>query len=84
VKRDRRAALEAIDIEIMRRFLRHDPSNPVFEIIDPVATQAAFDGFEHLPQRSKMQLYGALTAAIWLGGHEIALPRSVTGPQDTR
>jgi hypothetical protein len=73
--RDRRALVEADDVEVMRRFLRYDPSNPVFEIIDPVATGAALDGFEHLPQRSKVQLYGALTAAIWLGGHEIALPR---------
>jgi hypothetical protein len=74
---DRRATVEAVDVDIMRRFLRYDPSNPVFEIIDPAATEQALDRFEQLPPREKMQLFGALTAALWLGGHEIALPRSL-------
>jgi hypothetical protein len=74
---DRRATLEAVDVDIMRRFLRYDPSNPVFEIVDPVAIKQSLDEFGNLPQREKMQLFGALTAALWLGGHEIALPRSL-------
>jgi hypothetical protein len=76
--RDGRAQLEEVDLEVMRRFLRHDPANPVFEIIDPVATQRTLDNFGSLHERQRMQVYGALTAAIWLGGHEIALPREVS------
>jgi hypothetical protein len=73
--RDRRAATEAVDLDIMNRFLRDDPSNPLFDIVDPVATAHALDRFDTLTIREKLQLYGALTAAIWLGGHEIAPPR---------
>ena len=73
--RDRRAASEAEDLELMRRFVVDDPSNAVFEIVDPVATARALDGFDGLGNAPKRQLYGALTAAIWLGGSEIALPR---------
>ncbi len=72
--RDRRAASEAVDLDIMNRYLRDDPSNPLFEIVDPVATGQALDRFDDLTIREKLQLYGALTGAIWLGGHEIALP----------
>ena len=77
VNRERRAETEAIDLGIMRDFLRYDPSNSVFDIIDPVATHEALDRFSSLTAPEKMQLYGALTAAIWLGGHEIALPRQL-------
>jgi len=73
--RDRRAASEAEDLELMRRFVVDDPSNAVFEIVDPVATARALDGFDGLGNAPKRQLYGGLTAAIWLGGSEIALPR---------
>lgn len=68
-----------IDLGIMREFLRHDPLNPVFDIIDPVATHGALDRFSSLAETEKMQLYGALTAAIWLGRYEIALPRQIPG-----
>jgi hypothetical protein len=75
VNRDRRAQFEAVDLDLMRRFLRYDPANPVFEILDPAGVQRALDSFDSLAEGQKHQLYGALTAAIWLGGHEIALPR---------
>ena len=80
VAADRRAKLRELDLEIMRRFLGEDPSNPVFELIDPVATARALDRFASLHERDRMQLYGALTAAVWLGGHEIALPRHLRAP----
>jgi hypothetical protein len=73
--RDQRAKVAALDLDIMRRFLRDDPSSSLFEIFDPVATQQALDRFASLTERQRVQLYGALTAAIWLGGYEIALPR---------
>lgn len=78
VGRDQRARLAEDDREVMRRFLREDLSNPVFDIIDPGAARDAVDGFEHLPERHKLQLYGALSAAIWLGRYEVALPRGIT------
>jgi hypothetical protein len=74
VSGDHLADREAVDLAIMRRFLQEDPSNPVFEIIDPVATRQALDRYPSLVQAHKRQLFGALTAAIWLGGHEIELP----------
>jgi hypothetical protein len=72
--RDLRAKVEAVDLEVMRRLLQGDPSNPLFEIVDPVAVNRALDEYQSLPHAHKQQLYGALTAAIWLGRHEIANP----------
>ena len=39
--------------------------------------EQSLDRFAGLGEVQKAQLYGALTAAIWLGGHEIALPRGI-------
>ncbi|MEY2459905.1 MAG: hypothetical protein QOG30_1735, partial [Acidimicrobiaceae bacterium] len=49
VNRDLRSKDEELDLDIMRRFLRDDPSNPLFDIVDPIATQAALDRFATLP-----------------------------------
>ena len=57
-------AAQALDLDIMRRLLRHDPSNPVFDIIDSVATERVLANFGGLFERQRMQVYGALTAAI--------------------
>lgn len=75
VRGDRRAATAATDLDIMRRFLGEDASSALFDVIDPVATRHALDRFETLRESQRRQLYGALTAAIWLGGHEITLRR---------
>jgi hypothetical protein len=72
---DRRAQTAATDLDIMRRFLGEDAPSALFEIIDPVATRRALDQFHTLREPQRRQLYGALSAAIWLGGHEIAVPR---------
>ena len=77
VNRDRRARFDAIDLDLMRRYLRYDPANPVFEVLDPIGTERALEAFPSLDEGQKRQLYGALTAAIWLGGHEIPLPRQL-------
>ena len=82
VGRDLRAAAAEVDLDMMRRFLCDDQSNPLFEIVDPVATRRAVDAFATLNERDRVQLYGALTGAIWLGGHEIALPHAVLEPAD--
>jgi hypothetical protein len=70
---DRRRRSEGDDVEVMRRFLLDEPSNPVFDLIDRTRVEAAVTDFDGLAEPSKRQLYGALTAAIWLGGHEITL-----------
>jgi len=44
-------------------------------MIAPAALHVAPDQFASLDEPQKMQLFGALTVAIWLDGHEIALPR---------
>jgi hypothetical protein len=72
-----RAKSQVADVEVMRRMFRHDPANPAFEIIDAGAAQRAADGFDTLSERQQVQLYGALAAVIWLGGHEVALPRDL-------
>ena len=66
------------DVEIMRRLFRHDPTNPAFELIDARAASRALDEFERLSEGERMQLYGALTAVIWLGGHEVPLPHELS------
>jgi hypothetical protein len=66
-----RRRAEQTDREVMRRYLLGDRSNPVHDLLDRRATETAIAGFGLLPEREKAQLYGALTAAIWLGGHEI-------------
>lgn len=83
VRQERRAESEAVDVDIMREYLRHDSSNPVFDIIDPVATGEALNRFSALAEPDRVQLFGALTAAIWLGGHEITLPRELARTQST-
>jgi len=72
-----RANSQVADVEIMRRMFRHDAANPAFEIIDAGAAQRAVDRFDTLSERQQVQLYGALGAVIWLGGHEVALPHDL-------
>jgi hypothetical protein len=74
VRREYRAKAWSKDVEIMRRMLRHDSANPAFELIDAGATQGALDRFDTLPESQRLQVYGALSAVIWLGGQEVALP----------
>jgi hypothetical protein len=66
------------DVEIMRRLFRHDAANPAFELIDASAASQALDRFDRLSESERMQVYGALTAIIWLGGHEVVLPRELS------
>lgn len=70
---DSRRRHEPTDVEIMRRHLLGDRSNPVFEVVDRDAVEVALDRFAELGEPAKRQLYGALTAAMWLGGAELAV-----------
>jgi len=78
VVREWRRRHESTDIEIMRRYLLGDRSNPVFDVIDRHAVEEALGRFAELTEPAKRQLYGALTAAMWLGGSELTLPVHAT------
>ena len=72
---DRLAENAQIDAQLMQRYLVDERSNPLFEIVDPAAIARQVASFAAIDARERAQLYGALSAAIWLGGHEVALPR---------
>jgi hypothetical protein len=78
VAREYRAQVRSRDAEIMRRMFRHDAANPAFELIDANAAQRAVDHFDTIPENQRLQLYGALSTIIWLGGHEVPLPRGLS------
>jgi hypothetical protein len=78
--REHRAKARATDIGVMRSLFRRDGVNPAFELIDADAARRALDRFPTLTERQRLQLYGALTAVIWLGGHEMALPPELSAP----
>jgi hypothetical protein len=78
VAQEHRARERGTDVEIMRKLFRRDPENPAFELIDASAASHALDRFDRLSEGERMQVYGALTAVIWLGGHEVALPRELS------
>jgi hypothetical protein len=68
-----RGRAEKEDVAVIRRHVLDDPSNPVFEVVDRSAVERAVGDFDLLSEPHKLQLYGVLTAAIWLGGREITL-----------
>jgi hypothetical protein len=70
-KRDLRAANEHADLDLMRRFLVEEGASPLQELLDPKAVALAVERFDELNGRAKLQLYGALTAAIWLADEEL-------------
>jgi hypothetical protein len=75
---EQRSAFAPVDAEIMRRYFS-DGSNPVFEVLDQRAVLERVGHFTDLPESLRRQLYGALTAALWLGGHEITYPLPGSG-----
>jgi hypothetical protein len=59
--------------EVIDTYLLTDPQNPLFEVVDRAALEGVLAG--HLPpgMHARFQGYGALAAAVWLGGHEAAV-----------
>jgi hypothetical protein len=78
VAREFRARMRDTDVAIMRGLFRHDSANPAFDLIDATAAQRALDRFDTLTESQRLQLYGALSAVIWLGEQEIELPRDLS------
>jgi hypothetical protein len=52
----------------------------VFDIVDRQAVAVAIDGFLDVAAPVRRQLYGVLTAAIWLGGNELTVPPPAPPP----
>ena len=44
-----------------------DPANPVFDVIDRKRTLDAMSRIETLDPQDRIRLFGAVTAAMWLG-----------------
>jgi hypothetical protein len=67
--------------QVFDKHLMADGDHPVFEVVDRRATAAALTKLKQggeLSRGARIQLFGALTAAIWLGHHE-ARPRGPSG-----
>lgn len=72
---DRLTAQVGSDIPVLRRLLG-DPANPVSQLLDPAGVERALETFPTLGHTARQQVYGAATAAIWLGGEELPLPHA--------
>jgi hypothetical protein len=55
---------------LLEEVLTGGPANPVFDIVDRERTLAAVAHMEELNLGDRVRLFGALTAAIWLGDSE--------------
>jgi hypothetical protein len=60
--------------EIIEAYLLNEPENPLFEVVDRGALTEVLA--TDLPRgfASRYHMFGALAAAVWLGGHELPLP----------
>ena len=82
-QRSWQAELLEDNVEIFRKFLVADPDHPLYRLINRDAAVAAVDGTRDLTLMQRIQLFGAVTAAIWLGGEELSWRdplRSKAGP----
>jgi hypothetical protein len=66
------AAVLEDNADVFRKFLVTDPDHPLYTLIDRDAAVAAVDGIRDLKLMQRIQLFGAVTAAIWLGGDELS------------
>ena len=57
--------------DVLESHLLDEPSNPVFEVISRDAVEKALTGPPVTDSLALRSLYGALTAAVWLGHHEL-------------
>jgi hypothetical protein len=57
---------------VFRKLLPSDPAHPVFALFDRAAILSAIYRADRLTLHGRIQLYGAITAAIWLGAEESA------------
>lgn len=59
--------------QVFEKYLIADRDHPVFEVVDRRAAAAALKDLKQggeLSRGARIQLFGALTAAIWLGDHD--------------
>ena len=77
VARANRAERAEEEARLRHRYLVEAPDNEIFDVVDRARVLDGIDNYDDLPGQARYQLTGALTAAIWLGGHE---RRVVAGP----
>jgi hypothetical protein len=70
-RRARRQRQLEENLAILATHLVEAPDNPVFEVLDHDAICEAVACYEDLPYVYQQRTFGALTAAMWMGGHEI-------------
>jgi hypothetical protein len=51
-----------------------DVANPAWELIDRAEVIDGLDRFGELKPRARQEIYGALTAALWLGADDGVVP----------
>jgi hypothetical protein len=56
--------------KVIADFLLGDPQNPLFDIVDRRALAVLLTGGGPATFPERQQVYGALTAAVWLGQHD--------------
>lgn len=56
--------------DVVRALFLDDSTNPVFDIVDRAAVEAVLAGPVPTKQQQPQALFGALTAAVWLGNQE--------------
>jgi hypothetical protein len=57
--------------EVFRKLLPSDADHPAFELLDRAAIASAIEQAESLTLHGRIQLYGAMTAIVWLGGGDL-------------
>ena len=65
--------------QVFERILGAPPDHPAFEILDRKVALEALQRVEELSLHARIRFYGAVTAAIWLGGEESNWRVAATG-----
>ena len=68
--------------DVVESHLLDEPSNPVFEVISREAVEKVLTGPPVTDSLAQRSLYGALTAAVWLGHHELQHTRTEQTPSN--
>lgn len=58
------------NLDVARELLLDEPSSPLYDVVDRDAVQRVLAVPEQATPAMCRQLFGALTAAVWLGGYE--------------
>ena len=70
--------------DVVEEYLLEEPSNPVFEVISRDVVQKVLAGPTVTDSVGLRGLFGALTAAVWLGHHETRVAPALHRPRSPR